>query len=579
MEDVELGNSLEEDRVALESRQENSDAVVLDAAYDVPWSKIRDLVFLDRAEDGVYNAFLREMSYFDIKVGDFGQEGQRERVVSFKISSPMGSVGPKEVDAEDTQIIVLENACGLIMESSCKTSKVMYSNSFRVCVQHKVMQAADSPQRCRLRCTLHVNFIKSVMGMIKKQIRTETVKQMHRKYSMLSDCINRALAPGSNPPAAEVNGNLSTTPSLDADGPGPTPAGEPAGTSLGHRRNVSSTNLQRDTSKSESKVTGWLLKRSNTLRKWNTRYCEFDFASGRFEWRKRPDDMEPNGFMMINRFTEIQNKGLQRGVQPHGMEECGFIILYENKKYHFSADTERASTMWCTAMKEYVQKCTSVLVNKRTSFDDSPTMMVQFSLREAVDLHHLQVNLDDEKKSERRAYFRMSVGHHIKRSKTVRTGKSTCGAWNQTFCFPIVIDENPELHIKGEECFGDGPYEMGKAIGMCSLPLWAFPPDQPVKFWACLRSSGHISSPISGKVQVHLLITETVHDWEDRDSGDLFHEPVSLNSTSVKEGTDGMRENSRKENHSLLSLLCCGLRKGRKPAEQKYQLLEDLDDL
>ena len=32
MEDVELGNSLEEDRVALESRQENSDAVVLDAA-------------------------------------------------------------------------------------------------------------------------------------------------------------------------------------------------------------------------------------------------------------------------------------------------------------------------------------------------------------------------------------------------------------------------------------------------------------------------------------------------------------------------------------------------------------------
>jgi len=47
----------------------------------------------------------------------------------------------------------------------------------------------------------------------------------------------------------------------------------------------------------------------------------------------------------------------------------------------------------------------------------------------------------------------------------------------------------------------------------------------------------------------------------------------------VKEGTDGMRENSRKENHSLLSLLCCGLRKGRKPAEQKYQLLEDLDDL
>ena len=47
----------------------------------------------------------------------------------------------------------------------------MYSNSFRVCVQHKLVQASPSSGECALRCTLRVNFVKSVMGMIKKQIR------------------------------------------------------------------------------------------------------------------------------------------------------------------------------------------------------------------------------------------------------------------------------------------------------------------------------------------------------------------------------------------------------------------------
>ena len=48
--------------------------------------------------------------------------------------------------------------------------------------------------------------------------------------------------------------------------------------------------------------------------------------SGQFEWRKRPDDVDPNGFMMINKFTEIQTKDVskgERGIHPQGMEgEC-----------------------------------------------------------------------------------------------------------------------------------------------------------------------------------------------------------------------------------------------------------------
>ncbi len=68
----------------------------------------------------------------------------------------MGKAGPKEVDAEDTQTVVLDNGAGMVMESSVATSKVMYSNSFRVCVQHKIM-ALEDPSQCRLLCTLNVS--------------------------------------------------------------------------------------------------------------------------------------------------------------------------------------------------------------------------------------------------------------------------------------------------------------------------------------------------------------------------------------------------------------------------------------
>lgn len=76
------------------------------------------------------------------------------------------------------------------------------------------------------------------------------------------------------------------------------------------------------------------------------------------------------------------------------------------------------------------------------------SQMVRLSIGEAIGLDHL----DQEEASERMVYFKMSVGRHVKRSRTVSTGKSDAGAWNQTFCFPIFIHENPEIIIVGEEC-------------------------------------------------------------------------------------------------------------------------------
>ena len=149
---------------------------------------------------------------------------------------------------------------------------------------------------------MQVLFIKSVMGMIKKQIRNETIKQMHKKYSALNESITQAIVSRSN--SAPVNPVVKPIPL----NPVVTAAEPVADVGEGGKltRNMSSSNLKRVTSKSESKVSGWLLKRSNTLRKWNTRYCDFCLKTGRFEWRKRPDHLEPNGFMLINAFTDIQ---------------------------------------------------------------------------------------------------------------------------------------------------------------------------------------------------------------------------------------------------------------------------------
>ncbi len=188
------------------------------------------------------------------------------------------------------------------------------------------------------------------MGMIKKQIRNETVKQMHKKYGNLDQCISLALAPlpprppapasaptgaAAQPAGAAPAGSLSDN---GAQGVGVVPAllgldgwDGSSVDGVGLKRDSSSTNLKRDTSKSDQMVTGWLLKRSNTLRKWNTRYCEFCLKTGHFEWRKRPDDREPNGFMDINAYTEVQNKSLKSG--PQGMEDTGFAIKYETKMY------------------------------------------------------------------------------------------------------------------------------------------------------------------------------------------------------------------------------------------------------
>ena len=275
MSEVE-GNGVEnvECKTELESIREHDDALVLDATYNISAKELRDSVFMDNSNGGTYHGFLTRMKYFEVQLPLFTQEGltsgdsgtavlTKQRTVTFKISSPMGNVGPKEVDVEDTQVVLCDNKAGFIMESSVKTSKVMYSNSFRVRVIHKLLDQSESDpkgNKCSLRCTLKVDFIKSVMGMIKKQIRAETIKQMQKKYSTLHQCITHSLAEDQS-----LEGHLGDS-TLKGES---LPVAEDE--QITQRRRGSFGSPKREVPGSDKKVTGWLLKRSKTLRKWNTR--------------------------------------------------------------------------------------------------------------------------------------------------------------------------------------------------------------------------------------------------------------------------------------------------------------------
>ena len=174
----------------------------------------------------------------------------------------------------------------------------------------------------------------------------------------------------------------------------------------------------------------------------------------------------------------------------------------------------------------------------------------------------------------------------MKRSKALKASKTTPCSWKQTFSFPIRVEDNPEIIVAGEECYNDNLYSMGKTIGMVSLPLWAFTPHQGVKFWACLRNSAHLSSPISGKVQVHILIEDSVSsksDWETRDDVTLFDGTADIQGKgeSAKDASEGgLGTSPVVHSSSWRDLLCCGLlSKIRKQEKNQYQLLQEMDDL
>ncbi len=283
------------------------------------------------------------------------------------------------------------------------------------------------------------------------------------------------------------------------------------------------------------------------------------------------------------------------------MEDCSFVITYEKRMYYFAADTDKAMNMWYVAIQEYIQNCSIVTVKSKTSFDDSPTMMVKFSIGECTDLDHM----DREKISERFVFFKLSVGSQVKRSKAMKTSKSKCATWKQSFRFPIFLQDNPEIVLSGEECYGENTYSVAKSIGMASFPLWAFPPGQGVTFWACLRSSAHISSPISGKVRVHMVIQSIDQlkgshgnlDWETENDVTLFDELEAPKLNGIENGNghkspllpipDDFGEQGQGlaggcSKHPLVQklidvFLCCG--GGRTKPSKEYQLLQELDDL
>ena len=113
-------------------------------------------------------------------------------------------------------------------------------------------------------------------------------------------------------------------------------------------------------------------------------------------------------------------------------------------------------------------------------------------------------------------------------------------------------------------------------------------------------TSLHPSSPISGKVRVHLLIQQTSEtteaDWETKnDVHEVFEDnpPAKPKANGIpaplemEEGDADPTESGPfewRDKASLLSILCCGLpsllqRKAGKRRSQDYQLLNEMEEL
>ena len=75
-------------RLELESRPAYEDAVVLNASYDMSVKQLRDEVFTDNSQGGVYYTFLSKMRYFDIRLGAFTREQTSDGDLMQRVVSP-----------------------------------------------------------------------------------------------------------------------------------------------------------------------------------------------------------------------------------------------------------------------------------------------------------------------------------------------------------------------------------------------------------------------------------------------------------------------------------------------------------
>jgi len=96
---------------------------------------------------------------------------------------------------------------------------------------------------------------------------------------------------------------------------------------------------------------GPLLKRSETLRKWNERWVTLDPTTGKLEYRVRRNDLQPKGSIIFDANSTIT-------VSPinfHGLQKydgcCFYIGTPQKKEYFLCAETAGAAKAWVATLR------------------------------------------------------------------------------------------------------------------------------------------------------------------------------------------------------------------------------------
>lgn len=96
---------------------------------------------------------------------------------------------------------------------------------------------------------------------------------------------------------------------------------------------------------------GPLLKRSETLRKWNERWMTLDPTTGKMEYRARRNDLTPKGIIIFDMNSTVT-------VSPinfHGLQKydgcCFYIGTPQKKEYFLCAETPGATKAWVSTLR------------------------------------------------------------------------------------------------------------------------------------------------------------------------------------------------------------------------------------
>ncbi|CAM6023262.1 unnamed protein product [Sphagnum balticum] len=96
---------------------------------------------------------------------------------------------------------------------------------------------------------------------------------------------------------------------------------------------------------------GYLLKRSETLRKWNRRWFTLDPSTGKMEYRSERGDISPRGLITFDAQSTITVSPLNFMKESKFDGCCFYIGTSQKKEFFFCAETPVAARAWVATLR------------------------------------------------------------------------------------------------------------------------------------------------------------------------------------------------------------------------------------